>query len=147
MCFDVSEVVLSGTVSVIVQLIREWSPFKAGVGDPQCRKENKHKSCTEQSECLCWSTNLGVPRDLAGVNTGTSREKSPQGVVDWTLCLSARQPIPHQTAAPKKTVLGLSLCYAMKHSYLVTGVVPQLVLHPCLYSVPNLLAPLPVPCC
>lgn len=52
---------------------------------------------------------------LVWTPSGTSRKKSPQGLVDLTLCLSARQPTTHQTAAPNKTALWISLSCAMKH--------------------------------
>lgn len=104
----------SGRVSRILELIREWSLFKSGLGDSQHKEKNKHKH-PELSEFLWCSSNLEVPRNLARMKTDTSKEKWPQGVADSTLWLPAKQPITHQTAAPGETTLWLSLCYTVKH--------------------------------
>ena len=85
MCFDVPEVVLSGKGSVILQLIRERSLFKSGAGEPQHKKKNEHKTCPEQKDFLCCSSDLGIPRDPTGVKMGTSKEKAPRRVADMTL--------------------------------------------------------------
>lgn len=78
MCFDVPEGVLSGKGSVILQLIRERSLFKSGAGEPQHKKKNEHKTCPEQKDLLCCSSDLGVPKeDPAGVKMGTSK-KAPE---------------------------------------------------------------------
>lgn len=84
-----------GRVSRTLELIREGSLFKSGLGDSQRKKENEHKHCPEQSEFLWCSSNLGVPRNLAGIKTDASKEKQPQGAADLTLRLSASQPAHH----------------------------------------------------
>lgn len=101
----------SGRASRILKLIRERAVFKSGLGDSRRKKENEHKS-SERSEFRWCPSHLGVPRNLASVKTDTSKEKLPQGVADLTLRLVSQTA--HQTAAPNKTALWLSLCYRRK---------------------------------
>ena len=140
MCFDVPEEILSGRGNVILQLIREWSLFKSGVGDPQHKKENGRKSYPEQSEFLYRSSGLEVPGNFAGGKTGTSKEKSLQGVADlpW---------VAHHTpnGCPwDDHALALPLLCNETSS---TDSLPWFLLHHCLYSAPNLLALLPASPC
>lgn len=115
MSSDVPELILSGRVGVILQLIRDWSPLKFGRGDPQHKKAHERKSCPEPSEFLCCAWDLTVPSNLAHVKMGTPQEKSSQGVVDLTMWPCAGQSTTHPTAPLKKTLAWLSLCYTIKY--------------------------------
>lgn len=78
MCFDVSEVVLSGRARALLQLIRERSPSKSGLGRPQYSKENEHESSLERGEFLCCSSNFGVPRNHWSEHWSRLREVTPR---------------------------------------------------------------------
>lgn len=150
MCFDVSEVVLSGRARAILQLIREWSPSKSGLGSPQYSKENKHKISSEQGEFLRCSSNLGVPRNHWSEHWYCLREVTPR-CYRFHLCPPPGIPPHIKQLHPIRSRFGSP--FAMQWnimdgpSYLVPGFVPQFLLHPCLYSAPNLLALLLVSCC
>lgn len=150
MCFDVSEVVLSGRARALLQLIRERSPSKSGLGRPQYSKENEHESSLERGEFLCCSSNFGVPRNHWSEHWSRLKEVTPR-CYGFDRVPPARQPTTQQTAAAKKITLWLSLCSAMKRhgQTLLSGssVCSSVPAPSRLYSAPNLLALLPVSCC